>query len=172
MTSAQRHAVQGVDCFISYSSQDSEFARAVAHDLASHGIGVFLAELSLEPGARWSSAIRAVLAKSDWVVFLASKAARESPSVQQELGMAMSAGKPIVPIVRDCSPEQLPGWTKEYQAIDLRGLRTIDEIRAQIARIADSIKLRKKERRNAAVVLSVIAGVALLFGGGKDHDDY
>ncbi len=40
------------DCFISYSSVDERFAEAVYHDLTAHGLTVFMAKTSLQPGDR------------------------------------------------------------------------------------------------------------------------
>jgi hypothetical protein len=49
------------DCFVSYSSKDEAFARAVHRDLAMHQLDVFMAAVSLQPGDPWSEKIRAAL---------------------------------------------------------------------------------------------------------------
>lgn len=125
--------------FISYSSQDSGLAQFVQRHLIAEGIGVFLAPISLSPGDHWPTETINNLRCSTWVVFLASRAACQSPFVQQELGGAVYGGKVIVPIVWDMSPSELPGWVQQYQAVDLRGA-TPHAFSAKIGDIAKSIK--------------------------------
>ncbi len=143
------------DCFISYSSTDEQLARFVANHLIAQQLNVFLASVSLQPGDKWSEAIWSNLRNSPWVVFLVSRAACFSPYVQQELGAALAAEKKIIPIVWDMSPQELPGWLNQRQALDLRG-RTWDDLALQARRIADAIKADKLQG-------ALLAG-AMLFG--------
>src|SRR5438046_451864 len=99
------------DCFISYSTQDDAFAKAVHRDLSAQGLEVFMAGVSIQPGERWSTKIREALASSDWIIFLANEAACASPWVQQELGQARVGTKTLVPVIWSMSPTSLPGWT-------------------------------------------------------------
>ena len=48
----------------------------------------------------------------------------------------------LIPIVWDMPPSELPGWTKEYQALDLRGV-TIEQVRSQLSAIVGRIKSDK-----------------------------
>lgn len=143
------------DCFISYSSQEEAIARQVYSVLASQEVSVFLAPLSVRPGDSWSDEIQSQLRKSSWVVFLASRAACHSPYAQQEVGMAIALNKRVVPVVWDMSPSQLPGWLKDVQALDLRGL-TIDNANDRIGDIAKGIQAEK------ARLLLLIAGAVIL----------
>ena len=86
--------------------------------LENNGIDTFLAPLSITPGYKWSDEILDNLFDSSVVIFLASKNSCKSPYVQQELGVAIGQDKWIVPILLDISFSELPGWMKEYQAID------------------------------------------------------
>lgn len=106
--------------FISYSTKDAGIARAVHAQLAQVGAESFLAECSLSPGVNWTGKIFEALEDADIVLFIASKEACASPSVQQELGASLAHKKIIVPILTDIDPEDLPGWTKSHQAVDLR----------------------------------------------------
>lgn len=130
------------DCFISYSTADAAFARAVHQDLSAQGVDVFMAAISLQPGDRWSEKIRSALASSGWVILLASRAACASPWVQQEIGAAVDAPKTLVPVVWDMSPSDLPAWAGQRQALDIRGL-TAQQIQDRILDIAARIKQGK-----------------------------
>lgn len=145
------------DVFISYSTKDEPIAQFVHKHLMSEGVSVFLASVSLEPAARWSPEILSNLKASNWVFFLASAAACESPFVQQELGGALLTNKKIVPVVWDLPLSKLPGWIKEFQAINLAGA-TLEQAQQAISKIAEKIKSDK-------VVGVVVVGllVAALF---------
>lgn len=151
------------DCFISYSSRDVEFAKGIQAELTRHDVSAFLAAISVEPGERWSTKIRTNLDLSNWVIFLASRAAVQSTWVQQELGMALHGGKTLIPVVWDLRPEELPGWVRDYQALDLAG-KTPEQIRADFLKIAERIKAKKKQ---GMLVLASLVGAFLLFGGGN-----
>jgi hypothetical protein len=125
--------------FISYSSQDEGLAQFIYRHLTAEAIGVFLAPVSLRPGDHWSTEIMNNLRGSTWVILLASRAACQSPFVQQELGGAIYGGKKIIPVVWDMSPAELPGWAHQYQAVDLRGA-TPEAFSARIGDIAKDIK--------------------------------
>ncbi len=85
------------DVFISYSTVDSILAEGIHRQFSADGVQVFLAALSLKPGDIWTEHIKSNLQQSTWIIFLASKAACQSPFVQQELGMALALGKKIIP---------------------------------------------------------------------------
>ena len=155
------------DCFISHSSVDAHFARAVHDHIVSHGVTSFLAPVSVDAGERWSPAILAALRSSPWVVFLASRAACASPFVQQEVGGAIVSGKKLVPIVWDISPAELPAWAREYQAIDIRGA-SVETVTAQVASVATRIRANKET--GALIVGGAIAALILMAmagGSGK-----
>lgn len=143
------------DCFISYSSSDEELAGFVDAHLRTQGLDVFLASVSLQPGQRWSEVIWANLKASKWVVFLASRAACQSPYAQQKLGAALLSEKYIIPIVWDMPPSELPGWLKERQALDLRN-GSWDDLAAAVRDVAGQIMSDKQKG-------ALLAG-AIVFG--------
>ena len=130
------------DVFISYSTKDEEMAQFVYRHLTSEGLKVFLASVSLKPGDHWRSEIINNLRSSPWVILLASRAACQSPFVQQELGGAEYGRKRIIPIIWDMSPSELPGWAAVHQAVNLTGA-TIETLSESISEIASRIKADK-----------------------------
>ena len=151
-----------MDCFISYSHTDEEIALNLQASLKRMGISAFMAPLSIRPGDDWSREIWDNLREADYVLFLASAEACNSPYVLQELGGAEYDKKHIVPIVWDISPSDLPGWTKRYQAMDLRGQNVFaatEKVTALIHELREGV--RSTERLILALAsLAVIAMIA------------
>jgi hypothetical protein len=148
------------DVFISYSSVDLQFAQFLQRHLYGEGVSAFVAPLSLSPGEHWPQEILNALSSSDWVLFLASRAACASPWVQQELGAALIAKKKLVPIVWDMPPSELPGWVGQYQALNLAGASTAG-IQAQITAIAGRIK---SDKAKGLLIAGLLVAGLLAFG--------
>lgn len=73
--------------------------------------------------------------------------------------MAIALHKKLVPIIWDISPSELPGWLKEVQAIDLRGL-TVENVNDRLSAIAKGIledKLRLLLLALGAIILAFVA---------------
>lgn len=153
------------DCFISYSSSDERFAKAVHRDLTAHGLSVFMAKISLHPGDRWAEDILRALAQSNWVIFLASKAACASPFVQQEIGGALITRKRLIPVVWQMAPSELPGWVNQVQAIDIRN-QTLAQIQARIIDLAQQMKATKDKDKDKGFLIgaALVAGFIWLLG--------
>jgi hypothetical protein len=149
------------DCFISYCSKDDAFATAVYNDLTAHGLTVFMARVSLNPGVRWSAEIHKALAGSTWVIFLASKAACESKYVEQEIGGALLTQKQLIPVVWDMDPAALPGWTNQIHALDVRRF-SAEQIQSRIQALAKQLKSSKD--KGFLVGAALVAGFFLLLG--------
>ena len=148
------------DIFISYSHHDEQLSTFLYHHLKQEKLNVFLAPISIKPGERWGQEILNNLKNSSWIIFLASKNACVSPCVQQELGAALITNKKIVPIVWDMDPSELPGWINQFQAMDLRFVKTIDEVKEKISSIAQEIKANKQ--KGELIVGLAIAGLIFL----------
>jgi hypothetical protein len=134
------------DVFISYSRSDERFAKAMATELRAVGLSVFLDVLSITPGAQWTLAIHEEIKRSPVVLFLASADALASPTVNQELGMAMASGARVVPVVWQLQPHELPPWIARYQAVVLTG-KTPQQISHAINRLVNSLLSDKQSRQ-------------------------
>lgn len=148
-------------CFISHATRDAAFANFVGQQLVASGVPTFLAPVGIEPGARWSEAIRKELESSAVVFFLASREACKSPSVLMEIGGAWLRGKTIIPITWDMGPSELPSWISETQAVDLRGRKPTDVIPV-INQLA-----KKLERQQLINGLLLAGFVALLIASSR-----
>lgn len=153
------------DVFVSYSSADLQIAQFLQKHLQSEGLDVFLASTSLAPGQRWSQQVLSDLSNANWVLFLASRAACQSPWVQQELGAAVIKNKKLVPIVWDLSPGELPGWVAQFQALDLRH-SDADAVRAAFTSIAVRVKA---DRTQAALIAGLLLAAVLIVSARATH---
>lgn len=147
------------DCFISYGSSDRRFAEYVRRELSQQHIDPFMAPASLEPGQNWSEAILANLRGANWVIALVSRSAAKSSYVNQEIGGALVASKKVVPVVWDMDPSELPGWLRNYQAIDLRAC-TLPELQAAIAALAKRINQDKVV--GLVILAALVAGAVVV----------
>lgn len=130
------------DVFISYSSEDRLFAEFLHRHFSAEGLDVFTASVSLKPGEGWSQEILKNLRSAKWFFLLASRAACRSTYVQQEMGAAVIAEKNLIPVVWDMPPSELPGWIKEYQALNIAG-QNIYQVQTHLSNYAGQIKNEK-----------------------------
>lgn len=128
-------------------------------ELTLHKVNAFLAAVDLKAGQEWTEVVWRELARSSWVVFLASKAACQSSYVQQELGMALRDKKTILPVLWNIDPSELPDWMIRFQALDLRGA-TLEDLRRRVATIASQIKADKNQ--GLVIAGAIFVGLLLL----------
>ncbi|CAN7772954.1 toll/interleukin-1 receptor domain-containing protein [Variovorax sp. LjRoot175] len=147
--------------FISYSAKDEELAQFVRKHLEAHGLSVFLASISLNPGDRWTPRIVEELRASEWVCLLASKDALASANVQMEMGGAVFGNKKLVPIMWNVTPAELPRWVSDFQGLVLSGA-TIENVSLQVAELAAKIKADKL--KGQLIAGAVLAGLIFFLG--------
>lgn len=130
------------DIFISYARADQAAASAVHQQLVAGGVSVFMADRSIEPGADWRSRIEREIQGARLVLVLASQAGCQSAWVQNEVGMAVSARRKIIPVIWDMPASDLPGVLSGYQALDLAD-RTPEQVQVAFDDIRKAIHLDK-----------------------------
>lgn len=85
--------------FISHSTEDLDIVSTIANRLRTDDFDVYVAEFRPEPGRRLPEKIQENIESSDCVVVLLTSSAIKSVWVQQEIGIAKSSNKVIIPIV-------------------------------------------------------------------------
>lgn len=148
------------DVFISHSQVDLPLAEFLHRHLKQEGLDVYLASVSMQPGERWMPHIMESLRSSTWVLCLASRTACASPWVMQEMGAAIVGNKKLIPIIWDQPAEALPGWMKQFQAVNLAGASQQDAV-AAFGRIAETIK---SEKQKGLVILGLLVAGLVAFG--------
>jgi hypothetical protein len=107
------------DVFLSYSSPDSKEAEYIKEDLERLDRSVFMSEKSLKPGQDFAEEIRDAIKSSQELWMLCSPSSLKSSWVATEWGAAWIIGKITIPILHQCSSDELPERLKKLQCIDL-----------------------------------------------------
>ena len=85
--------------FISHATADRATVEWVADQVEAMGIRVYLAEDDPQPGAVLATKVKDAIGGSDALLVLLTQTALASRYVQQEIGAAVQAGIPILPLV-------------------------------------------------------------------------
>jgi hypothetical protein len=91
------------DVFISYSRKDKEIAQEVCHFLEDNGVRCWLDHRDIVVGEKWAKAIVNAIRDSTVVIAILSEHYNNSLSSVNEIDLAESWKKPIIPIKIDNS---------------------------------------------------------------------
>ena len=138
--------------FISYSRQDTAFARRVRDALESQGIFAWFDQAEIAPGVRdWEDAIRRAIQQSRALILIASPHSRQSPYVKDELALAQAYQLRVYPVwtMGDIWMEAIPlGWG-HTQFLDARGASEPSAVQALI--VALDVLLPSRRQRHLAL---------------------
>jgi hypothetical protein len=96
------------DAFVSYSALDGLFAASLVRELHSQGVDCFVAAISLSAGTLWADELRTALVSSRTGVLLLTPHSAQSAWVQAEVGAMWALRLPIVPVLVDLEPDEVP----------------------------------------------------------------
>ena len=123
--------------FVSYATEDAQFAHRLADDLQRLGIQVWIAPESIHPGEGWVRAIERGLAESSHVVVVLTPAALESKWVRKETDVTIAQERKgriqVIPL--DVEPCEVPLLLGSYQMVSFR--RDYEAGLSQLASILD-----------------------------------
>jgi len=85
--------------FISYSRDDTAFAKQLVEDLSDYDVKIWLDVLSIPKGANWDNEVQKGLDTSDIMLVLLSPGSVRSQNVADEWSYFIEKGKTIVPIM-------------------------------------------------------------------------
>ena len=103
--------------FVSYSSKDRPFAIGLTKELQKLGANVWIDQLGIKLGENWDNAIENALDDSETFMLILSPTSVASQNVQDEVSIAISENKKLVPIL--IKPCDLPMRWKRRQYADL-----------------------------------------------------
>lgn len=86
--------------FLSHSSKDVATVSLIKGQAMAAGVDVYLAEHDFRAGDRLAAKIMGEIGDSDAVVVLLTNNSTVAAFVQQEIGVALKAGIPIIPLVQ------------------------------------------------------------------------
>lgn len=145
--------------FISYSTKDFPLVEHVRNLLQNSSVEVFVAEYSVMPGELLTAEIINAIKNCNLFILLWSRNSKESEWVPQEIGIAASERKPILPAVLH-SDISLPGFIRDlkYLPVYKNPEGALSWLRANVFEQA-----QKKEQTDGLVWLSLGAAVVWLF---------
>jgi TIR domain-containing protein len=102
--------------FISYSRKQLYFAESIVLKLQQAGFEIWFDLQKLEPGVHWANALAEGYGNCERLVFIASKAALQSPYVQVEWETALRNGREVIVVLTE--PVTLPESLKNCAVYD------------------------------------------------------
>jgi len=116
--------------FITHLAKRKLTASKIRDALKRYSIESFVAHEDIEPTKEWQTEIEVALSTMDALLALLSPGFKESNWIDQEIGVAIGRGVPIVPIKFDLDPY---GFIGKYQALQGKE-KTHDEIAQEIVK--------------------------------------
>ena len=156
--------------FISYSTDDSDKIKPILELLSPiQDTKIFFAEKTISPGDNISQTIINNIKNSDVFVVFYSESAIKSNYVQQEIGVAKSNDKIIVPILLDSNKP-----TGMLEGIDYLNFYDQTKQLTEINRLYNLIvrKVQSKKQRQVLKFLGLSALGYLLLKSDEDKDEY
>ncbi|NEO33827.1 MAG: TIR domain-containing protein [Symploca sp. SIO3C6] len=127
------------EVLISYADEDRAMMEKIGNSLRREGITVWTNKTDIQTGENFSEAINRGIEQTDKLVYLLSPASVKSSYTQQELDLAVSLNKRIIPVlVRETDPKLIPKVLQKLQYIDLTDNVTKEDYRldeSQLLRI-------------------------------------
>ena len=151
--------------FLSHSARDKNLVMALARLLEKFGIELFVADWVLSPGKRLDQKVLGAIRGSDCMVVLLTPNGLRSNWVQQEIGIALQAGKLVIPIVERETDDRDLAALKGQEFIEYDP-RQPEQALTKAATFVSSQKL-KKDQREASLVAGAIVAFLLLLWGSK-----
>ena len=175
-----RQAHHSLRIFISYATPDLAYATTVKALLASLGFRSYLAEYDLRPGESFDRLMQE-LRSAQVLLVLWSEHARVSDWVPQEVGVAIGAGRLVLPVALD-ERSRPPAFLAKLKYVNahkdpMGSLPVIQDVILQWARWIQDRRAAaaQKERTDAfwagtKTLLAVVGGVAVLDWLSGDDD--
>lgn len=155
--------------FLSHSSKDHEVVAAIHDQLVASGINVWTYEQHPEPGRRLSEKILEAIRQSDAAVVLLTEASSVSQYVQQEIGAALDARKPVLPIATfDVPPERL-GMLAGVEYVRIDPADTSAGMAVLSASLGQRRDLKQQQQQQLAIALMLV-GLLLLVALSAQSD--
>jgi tetratricopeptide (TPR) repeat protein len=123
----------GTQVFISYSSKDAKFARAICSALESRGLPCWFSGRDVGPGESFMDAIVNAIGAAKVMVLVFSENANNSDDIKREIVLASSAKLTLIPVrVEDVVPK----GAFAYQLATRQWIDLFEDWEAQIERLA------------------------------------
>jgi hypothetical protein len=154
--------------FVSYAAEDRPYVDAIRAAARPLGIAVYSYDQDLKPGENLPAKLVSNIASSDAVVAILTARGAASQAVNQEIGAARSAGKPIIPLFEKGVD---PAKFTLLQGIEHDILDRDDFNRTLIRLIGRLGAMKHRSDRNGWIVLAGLGGLLLWASRGEPVED-
>lgn len=156
-----------VRVFISYSHEDAAFVARLRTALQGAGADIWIDHERLQPGApNWQLAIREGIEQANVVIYVASPTGARSPFVYDEINLARSLGRRVIPLWAEGNswPDCVPlGWGST-QYIDARDA----QYKSGVAILLDTLGIRPAQTAPAPPApIAPVRSAAPFVGGAS-----
>jgi hypothetical protein len=153
--------------FISYSTHDMRLVYRLKQMLNHPPVEAFVAEYNIAPGGKLSPAIIEKIKSCDLFILLWSDKAKNSEWVPQEIGIAVSESKIIMPVVLEKSLN-LPGFIK-----DTKYLAAYQNPDSSLQWLQSNVfeRAQKKQKRDGIVWFTLGAAFFWLFSQNDEEEN-
>ena len=143
--------------FLAHSGADLPIVRAIQDAAKPLGVAVYAFEDDLTPGARLPDKLRTRIRGANAVIALLTEEAVASPAVNQEIGVALEAGKLVIPLIEETvDPTKLTLLQGlEHLSLDRSDpMGTLEKLWPQLLRL-------KKRHESEQLCRLVLAGLVI-----------
>lgn len=148
--------------FLSHSYKDQDAVGAIHNQLVSSGIDVWTFEQHPDPGSRPSEKILEAIRQSDALVVLLTEASSVSQYVQQEIGAALLAKKPVLPLVTFDVPAERLGMLAGVEWLRVDPNDTSAGMAVLSANLGKRRDLKDQQEQRQAAIALMLVGLLLL----------
>jgi len=157
--------------FISHSAPDRESVEAIRQAAIKVGVEPYIYEHDPRPGTMVAEKVQAEIRASHAMILLLTRHSATSPYVQQEVGFAIAAAKPVLPLIETGISEDRLAMLKGIEWVEFdpgSPASAVDALSTELERL----RLRKEARDELALALGMVALMVLLIyltsleGGG------
>jgi len=117
-----------IDIFISYSHEDSDFAKEMLSELEGIGLNCYMAEIHIAPGELWEADIRKAIVKAKRILLLITPNSKNSLWIAAEAGAAWALEKELIAGLRYVKPEELIEVIRKHQVHKLEAKSHVESL--------------------------------------------
>lgn len=156
--------------FFSHGAGDREIAELYKTQIEQMNMSVYLFEQDQQPGRSVAEKVKQEIRNADIFLVLLTRKSQYSPYVQQEIGCAELAGKPIIPLVEAGTDRRALGMLegREYISFDaddayraLSGTQTYLH-KHEMSKLEHAVAARQEYPNVSDIVPLVVLAVVVL----------
>ncbi|HLO87226.1 MAG TPA: TIR domain-containing protein [Nostocaceae cyanobacterium] len=127
--------------FLSYADQDREFMEKIAKTLRRESFTVWTNKTDIKSGEEFDKAIERGIEETDNIVYLISTNSLQSEYCQEEISLALSLHKRIIPLlIEDIDPKIIPDNIRSLQYINFIDGKGEEEYQSDVAQLINVLR--------------------------------